>query len=74
MEVQLSPEQETELARMAAESGRGVDEFLRDLVERYLAEEARFHAGVRAGQEAAARGDFVETSEVWASVERVLKA
>jgi predicted transcriptional regulator len=74
MEVQLSPEQETQLARMAAESGRSADEFLRDLVDRYLAEEARFRAGVHAGLEAAARGDFVETSEVWESVERVLKA
>lgn len=74
MEVHLSPDQEAELMRLAKESGRSADEFLRDLVGRYLAEEARFHAGVRAGLEAAARGDFVETSEVWASVERVLKA
>jgi predicted transcriptional regulator len=74
MEVQLSPEQEAQLSQIAAESGRSADELLRDLVDRYLAEEARFRAGVHAGLEAAERGDFVPTSEVWASVERILKA
>ena len=74
MEVQLSPEQEAELSRMAGETGRNPDELAREAVERYIAEESRFHAGVRAGLEAAARGNFVPISEVWANVERILKA
>lgn len=74
MEVQLSVEQENELARMAALVGRGVNELAREAVDRFLAEEARFHAAVQAGQEAAARGDFVPASEVWANVERELQA
>jgi predicted transcriptional regulator len=74
MEVQLSVEQEAQLARMAARAGRGVDELAREAVDRYLTEEARFHAAVEAGQEAAARGDFVPAAEVWARVERALQS
>jgi predicted transcriptional regulator len=74
MEVLLTVEQEAQLSRMAAQAGRGADELAREAVDRYLAEEARFHAAVRAGQDAAARGDFVPASEVWANVERELQA
>jgi predicted transcriptional regulator len=74
MEVQLSVEQEAELSRMAGQTGRSADEFAREAVDRYLTEESRFHAGVQAGLDAANRGDFVPTSEVWAAVERELQA
>ena len=74
MVVQLSVEQEARLSRMADETGKSADELAREAVDRYLTEESRFHAGVRAGLDAAARGDFVPTAEVWARVERVLKA
>lgn len=74
MELQFSAEQEAELTRMAHQSGKSADELAREVVARYLAEEARFRAGVQAGLDAAERGDFVPTSEVWATVERALKA
>jgi predicted transcriptional regulator len=74
MEVQLTAEQEAQLSRMASQVGRSPDDLAREVVERYLADESRFQAAVRAGQDAAARGDFVPTSEVWARVERALKA
>jgi len=74
MEVQLTNEQETLLSRMADQTGRSADELAREAIDRYLTQEGRFHAGVRAGLEAAARGDFVPTPEVWAKVERALKA
>ena len=74
MEVQLSTEQEAQLSRMASETGRSADELAREALDRYLAEEQRFRAGVQTGLDAAARGDFVPTSEVWARVERVLKS
>jgi predicted transcriptional regulator len=73
MEVQLSAEQISQLSRIAAQAGRGIDELAREAVDRYLAEEARFHAAVQDGQEAAAREDFVPASEVWANVERELQ-
>lgn len=74
MEVQLSVEQEAQLSRMAAQAGRAVGELAREAVDRFLAEEARFQAAVLAGQQAAARGDFLPASEVWANVERELQA
>jgi predicted DNA-binding protein len=48
MEVPLSVEQEAQLSQMAAQAGRGVDELAREAVDRYLTEEARFHAAVLA--------------------------
>lgn len=74
MELQLSVEQEAELSRMADQTGRSADELAREAVDRFLSEEGRFHAGVQAGLDAAAGGDFVPTSEVWTKVERALKA
>jgi predicted transcriptional regulator len=58
---------------MAALAGRPVDELAREAVDRYLAEEAQFHAAVQAGLEEAERGEFVPASEVWAAVERELQ-
>ena len=74
MEVRLSAEQEAELCRIADETGRSAEVLAREAVDRYLSEESRILTGVRAGRDAAARGDFVDTSEVWARVERALKA
>ena len=54
-------------------TGRAVDDIAREAVDRFLAEEARFHVAVTAGQEAAARGDFVPADQVWARVERALR-
>jgi predicted transcriptional regulator len=73
MEVQLSAEQAAQLSRIAALAGRSVDELAREAVDRYLAEEAQFHAAVQAGLEEAERGDFIPASEVWDAVERELQ-
>jgi predicted transcriptional regulator len=73
MEVQLTIEQETELSRIADETGRSADDLAREAVDRYLTEEGRILSAVRSGRDAAARGEFVETSEVWARVVRALK-
>jgi len=57
---------------MAAQAGRRADELVREVVTRYIAEEAHFRAAVQAGLEDADRGNFVPASEVWAAVEREL--
>lgn len=46
-----------------------MDDLAREAVDRFLVEEARFHAAVKEGQDAAARGEFVPTDQVWARVE-----
>jgi len=72
MEVKLTVEQEG--SQIAAQSGRRADELACEAVDACLIEDRRFQAGVRAGQEAAGRADFLPASEVWAKVERALKA
>jgi predicted transcriptional regulator len=74
MVVQLNIELETQLLQMAAQAGRSANELAREAVERYIVEEGHFRAAVQAGREAAARGEFVPTAEVWARVERVLQS
>jgi len=39
-----------------------------------LAARARFISAVRAGQEAARRGEFVEQAAIWADVEAILNS
>jgi predicted transcriptional regulator len=73
MEVRLSPEQEARLARLAARKGRKADELAQDVLRCYLEEEARFVAAVERGLGAADRGEFLESGEVWARVERLFQ-
>jgi predicted transcriptional regulator len=51
-----------------------VDELAREAVDRYLAEEAHFAAAVQEGIDAADRGEFLTSSQVWDRVEGVLKS
>ena len=74
MEIQLSPDQETRLAELAARDGRKADDLVREAVDRLLNDEARFAEAVRLGLAAADSGDFVGAEEVWTNVERALKA
>jgi predicted transcriptional regulator len=74
MEVQLTPEQESQLVRMAAKSGTDAKQLVTDVVGRYLDEEARFLAAVEKGRVAAARGEFIEEEEMDARVEAMFKA
>jgi len=46
MEVQLTPEQETQLTQMAAQAGTNPERFVKDVLVRYLDDEARFLAAV----------------------------
>jgi predicted transcriptional regulator len=74
MEVQLSPEQEAQLAALAAQEGRKPDELALDVLSRGLDDEARFVAAVKKGLDAADRGEFVPQNEVWERVELLLKS
>jgi predicted transcriptional regulator len=74
MEIQLSVEQEEQLSQIAALTGRSVVELVDETINRLLGEEANFRARVQDGIEAADRGEFLTSSEVWARVERVLQS
>jgi predicted transcriptional regulator len=73
MEIHLSTEQEARLAELAARDGRNTAELVQEAVSRFLTDEARFAEAVRLGLDAAERGDFVPSDQVWAGIERILK-
>lgn len=73
MDISLTAEQEAQLTELATRSGKAVGELAAEAVARYIDEERRFAEAVKRGIEAADRGDFVTSDEVWARVERVLK-
>ena len=56
MEVQLTPEQQAQLAQIAIRTGTNPERLMTNVVARYLTEEARFLAAVEKGLAAAARG------------------
>jgi hypothetical protein len=55
MEVHLTPEEQHQLAELAAQRGRDADALAQEAISRYLAEEARFIEAVKLGEEAQAR-------------------
>jgi predicted transcriptional regulator len=74
MEVQLTPEQQAQLAQLAAKSGTDPERLAANVVARYLNEEARFLAAVEKGIGAADRGEFIEEEEMDARLEAMFKA
>jgi predicted transcriptional regulator len=73
MEVQLSAEQEAQLAEIATKAGTKPERLAKDVLVRYLDDEARFLAAVEKGIAAAERGEFIEEEEMDARIERMFK-
>jgi predicted transcriptional regulator len=71
MEVHFSPDVQAKLTDRAAQQGCGPDEFVRDVVARYLDEQERFLAAVEKGIAAAARGELIEEEEMDARIEHM---
>jgi len=74
MEVHFTPELQAKLDRVAAENNSGADEYVQQLVERYLEDDASFRAAVRKGMEQADRGEFIEEEEMDARVARMFQS
>jgi predicted transcriptional regulator len=74
MEVHFTPEQETQLSRIATHAGTDVEGSVRDAALRLLREEARFRAAVRQGIAQADRGEFTEEEEMDARLEQMLRS
>jgi predicted transcriptional regulator len=74
MELNLTPEQQEQLAQIATKAGTVPERLVTDVVARYLNEEARFLAAVEKGLAAAERGEFIEEEEMDARVEAMFKA
>ena len=71
MEVHFTPEQQTQLAEIAAKTGKDPESLVTNVVARYLDEEFRFLAAVEKGLAAAERGEFIEEEEMDARLERM---
>ncbi len=64
MEVDLSPELQNKLTRLAAEQGRDTKTLVREAVERLVNHDEWFIREVEKGLAAADRGEFVEHEEI----------
>lgn len=73
MEVHFTPEQETQLSQIATQAGTAPERLVKNVVARYLDEEARFRAAVEKGIAAVGRGEFIEEEEMDARLEAMFK-
>ena len=73
MEIEMTPEQEEQLARIAAHVHKDPHQLVIEAALRLIDEDARFRAGVRKGIEEADRGDLVDEVEMDARAERLLE-
>ena len=73
MEVHFTREQEAQLAQMAAKAGTKPERLAKDVLVRYLDDEARFLAAVERGIAAAERSELIEEEEMDARIERMFK-
>lgn len=74
MEVPFTPEQEAQLAQIAAKAGTDAKRLVKDSALRLLEEDARFRAAVREGIAQADRGEFIEEKEMDALFEQMLRS
>ena len=74
MEVHFTPEQEAQLAHIAARSGTDPEHLVKDASLRLLQEETRFRAAVQEGMAQADRGEFTEEEEMDARFEEMLRS
>jgi predicted transcriptional regulator len=74
MEIQFTPDQEAQLAQIAAKAGTDPEHLVKDAALRLLEQEARFRAAVRKGIAQADRGEFIEEEEMNARFEEMLRS
>jgi len=69
MQVHFTPEQEAQLAQMAAIAGIDAERLVKDAALRLLEEDARFRAALREGVAQADRGELIEEEGMEARLE-----
>jgi hypothetical protein len=73
MEVHFPPAIQEKPDRLAAQNGRGPDEYVQQLVENYLDHDAWFRGKVKASLERLDQSESVDESALAARIERILK-
>ena len=71
MEVNLNPELQAKLARIAAENNSGAEEYTRQLIEHYLDHDARFREKVKRGLGQLDQNEFVAHDEISARIDQM---
>jgi len=71
MEVNFNSHLEARLTQRATQQGRKPDEFVQDVVERYLEEEDRLVEAVKRGEDALARGEYLTHEQVGERLRRI---
>lgn len=74
MEVNLSPELQAKLARVAAENNSGAEEYVRQLVEQYLDHDAWFRQRVKKGLNQLDQKKFVTHEEIGARIDQMFRS
>ena len=72
MEIRMTPEQEAQLAQIAAHLHKDPHQLVIDAALRLIDEDDRFRAGVRKGIEEADRGELIDEVQMDARVDRLL--
>ncbi len=70
MEVNLNPELQNKLARLAAERGRETQELVQEAIERFVNFDDWFIREVEKGLAAADRGEFIEHADIGELIKR----
>jgi predicted transcriptional regulator len=74
MEVNLNPELQAKLVRVADENNRAVEEYVQQLVEHYVDHDAWFRQQVKKGLDQLDRGEFVSHEEVGTRVKQMFRS
>jgi predicted transcriptional regulator len=74
MKVNFTPEQEAQLAQIAAKEGTDAERLVKEAALRVLEDDARFRAAVREGIAQADRGELIEEEDMAARLEQMLRS
>ncbi len=74
MELHFTPEEEAQLAQIAAQEGTDAERLVKEAALHLLEEDARFRTAVREGITEAERGEFIEETEMDARLEQMLRS
>lgn len=74
MEVNLNPELQAKLTRIAAENSSHAEEYARQLIEHYLDHDAWFREMVKKGLGQLDRDEFVTHDEIGARIDQIFRS
>lgn len=74
MEVHLPPDLQAKVDRAAAENNSGAEDYVKQLVERYLDHDAWFRQQVKKGLDQLDRGEFLTHEEVGVRIDKMFRS